>query len=170
MISRLKTTGTLPESGRAGLTSWSAYVDDEPGKTVSWHFTSSYSASYSASNGPNSFLPIDNLENFVLLLTSSFTAQALSTIFAGPTTIDLSSSLTQSARMYGFKEGGELNNFVWLDYFITGNNLPNVSQGQSRETYYLRTPHQLVRNSSFSLFNSFSPFYTRKLPRKQSSW
>ena len=75
----------------------------------------------------------------------------------------MTSSLTQSVRMYGFKESGELNNFVWLDYFTTGNNLPDVSQGKTRDTFYLRIPHQLVRNSSLSLFNSFSPFYTRKL-------
>lgn len=81
--------------------------------------------------GQNSILPIEELRNYILLLTGSLI-----------NTGSYNAPFTSSQRVYTFENAGELNNLTWIDTFA---NDAGIFGGQSHAA-------QLIRNSDLSLF------------------
>lgn len=153
-VGLLNITGTVKRAivGRTSVKSATGTSE-----SVFYNYTSSFSGTLSSSYGMKSILPIDVLETPILLLTASFIGEARGRDESLSSFIE-KSSLTQSIRLNTFKESGELNDFTWIDCFITGINFPNVDSGSSRERANIFVPQQLVRNSIFSLFNNYALF------------
>lgn len=119
---------------------------------IIYDYTSSYSATFSASIGGTSILPIDICNNQILLLTSSYLGR-------GHNDGTTYCNITQSLRIYTFNDAGEINKFSWFDSFITGNKGGGGVSLEMRDDIFVS--QQLIRISNLSLFNHYSPTYTR---------